>query len=377
MKHVFIGAVTAALLSLGVCAPLQAAETIKIGVAGAHTGDLACYGVPGLNAAKIVAAKVNAQGGLLGKQIELVIGDDQCKPELATNVATKLISDQVAAVMGPICSGPAKASLPLYNDAHIIAMSPTATTPALSESGENPMFFRTIAKNDALAQLSSRFMLESLKAKNIAYVHDNGDYGKGFCDTNKVLMEAAGTKTVLFEAVTPDAVDLSPIVRKLRHSKADIIVFGGYQPLASKLLQQMRRARVKTPMIGPDSLKDDAFLKMAGQAAEGVFTAYPKDTSFLPIYKEARQEHIDTFKAEPGPVYYNAYSAMLALVNAIKVAGTTDTDKVIEALHTSKVATPVGELVFSKSGDASGLALSIYTIKGGKYEETDYSLTLD
>ena len=54
-----------------------------------------------------------------------------------------------------------------------------------------------------------------------------------FCDTNKVLMEAAGTKTVLFEAVTPDAVDLSPIVRKLRHSKADIIVFGGYQPLAS------------------------------------------------------------------------------------------------------------------------------------------------
>lgn len=116
---------------------------------------------------------------------------------------------------------------------------------------------------------------------------------------------------------------------------------------------------------------------MAGQAAEGVFTAYPKDTSFLPIYKEARQEHIDTFKAEPGPVYYNAYSAMLALVNAIKVAGTTDTDKVIEALHTSKVATPVGELVFSKSGDASGLALSIYTIKGGKYEETDYSLTLD
>ncbi len=377
MKRVFFATVAAALLGMGLAAPLQAAETIKIGVAGAHTGDLACYGVPGLNAAKIVAAKVNAQGGVLGKQIELVIGDDQCKPELANNVATKLISEKVAAVMGPICSGPAKASLPLYNAAHIIAMSPTATTPALSADGKNPMFFRTIAKNNDLAKLSSRFMLESLKAKNIAYVHDNGDYGKSFCDDNRALMEKAGAKTVLFEAITPDAVDLSPIVRKLRHARADIIVFGGYQPLASKLLQQMRRSRVKTPLIGPDSLKDNAFLKMAGQAAEGVFTAYPKDTSSMPIYREARQEHIDTFKAEPGPVYYNAYSAMLALVNAIRVAGTTETDKVIEALHTSRVATPVGELVFNKSGDASGLALSIYIIKGGKYEETGYSLTLD
>ena len=89
MKRVFLGAVAAALLSLGLAAPLHAADTIKIGIAGAHSGDLASYGVPSLNAAKVVVAKANAQGGVLGKQIELVIGDDQCKPELATNVATK------------------------------------------------------------------------------------------------------------------------------------------------------------------------------------------------------------------------------------------------------------------------------------------------
>ena len=376
MKRVFIGAVTAALLSLGVCAPLQAAETIKIGVAGAHTGDLACYGVPGLNAAKIVAAKVNAQGGILGKQIELVIGDDQCKPELATNVATKLISDQVAAVMGPICSGPAKASLPLYNDAHIIAMSPTATTPALSESGENPMFFRTIAKNDALAQLSSRFMLESLKAKNIAYVHDNGDYGKGFCDTNKVLMEAAGTKTVLFEAVTPDAVDLSPIVRKLRHSKADIIVFGGYQPAASKLVQQMRRDRVKTTLVGPDGVKDETFLKMTGKDSEGTLASYPKDTSSLEMYKKAREAHVKQFGTEPGFGFYNAYAAMQAIIKAIETSGGTDTAKLLEALKSNEVETPLGKLSFNKSGDAAGLGLSVYVVKDGKFVETGHTITL-
>ena len=93
MKHLF-QFVAAAVLSAAVAAPAQAEDTIKIGVPGAHTGDLATYGVPSLNAAKIVVAKVNANGGVLGKKIELIAEDDQCKPELATNAATKLLSDK-------------------------------------------------------------------------------------------------------------------------------------------------------------------------------------------------------------------------------------------------------------------------------------------
>ena len=376
MKRAFLGLATALMtLSMGFSA--QAADTIKIGVAGAHSGDLASYGVPSLNAAKLVADKVNKAGGINGKQIELVIGDDQCKPELATNVATKLLSDHVAAVMGHICSGATKASLALYNEAHVISMSPSATTPGLTAGGSNPMFLRTIAKDDSQAMVTSKFMLEELKVKKVAYLHDNGDYGKGFADMNRANLEKAGVETVLFEAITPDAVDFSSIVKKLRHAKADILVFGGYQPTASKLLQQMRRAKVMTPVMGPDGLKDDAFIKMTGKDAEGVYCSYPKDTSSLPLYKEARQAHLDKYKTEPGSFYYFAYSAMLCLVNAIKEAGTTDTDKMLEVLHTKHVDTPIGSLVFNKSGDAAGLGMSIYQIKDGKFVETPYSITID
>ena len=98
--------IAAALVSVSLSAPALAADTIKIGVQGAHSGDLASYGVPSLNAAKIVIDEINAKGGVLGRKVELVSQDDQCKPELATNAATKLISDKVIAVMGPICSGP-------------------------------------------------------------------------------------------------------------------------------------------------------------------------------------------------------------------------------------------------------------------------------
>ncbi|MBO4300643.1 MAG: branched-chain amino acid ABC transporter substrate-binding protein [Desulfovibrio sp.] len=374
-KFFFLNAVFVGFLLAAGSAP--AADTIKIGVAGAHSGDLASYGVPSLNAAKVVIADVNARGGILGHQLELVSQDDQCKPELATNAATKLISDKVAVVMGHICSGPTKATLPLYTEARMVSMSPSATTPGLTEGGNNPFFFRTIANDKAQARLTSDFILNGLKAKKVAYLHDNGEYGKGFVDGNRAVLEKSDVETVLYEAVTPDAVDFSAVVRKLRRAKPDLLVFGGYQPTASKLLQQMRRDRVTTPMLGPDGLKDDAFIKMAGKDSEGVYMSYPKDTSDLPAYKHAREGHVKMFGSGPGSFYYNAYAAMVALINAMEKSGSTETDKIVEALHNSPVDTPLGTLTFSKTGDAAGMALSIYQVRDGKFVELDHSITLD
>ena len=346
----------AARCSVAVAAPAMAADTIKIGVQGAHSGDLASYGVPSLNAAKIVIEEANAKGGVLGKKIELVSQDDQCKPELATNAATKLISDKVVAIMGPICSGATNASLTL--------------------EGKHPLFLRTVANDNAQAQLTSSYIIEVLKAKKVAYLHDNGEYGKGFAQQNRGILEKAGVETVLFEAVTPDAVDFSAVVRKLRRAKADVLIFGGYQNTASKLVQQMRRDRVKTPLIGPDGVKDETFLKMTGKDSEGVMASYPKDTSTLAMYKHAREAHVKQFGSEPGFGYYNAYAATQALIKAIEVAGSTETDKIMAALKSTEVDTPLGKMSFNKAGDATGLGLSVYVVKDGKFVESDHSITL-
>lgn len=355
----------------------QAADTIKIGAQGAHSGDLASYGVPSLNAVKIVVDEVNANGGVLGKMIEVVAQDDQCKPEIATSAATKLVSDRVDAVVGPICSGPTVASLPLFQNANIIAISPTATTPGLTESGKNPLFMRTVAKDNAQAKLTSDFMLNHLKAKKIAYLHDNGDYGKGFADFNRELMEAGGAETVLFEAVTPDAVDFSPVVRKLRRAKPDVVVFGGYHPVASKLVQQMRRDRLETPFLGPDGVKDETFLKMTGKDGEGVYASYPRDTTNLPEYRKAREQHLKAYGSEPGFGYYNAYAATQALLDAIAKTGGTDTAALNKALRENYVDTPLGKIRFNEAGDAAGMGLSIYEVKDGKFVELDKSLVLE
>ena len=159
------------------------------------------------------------------------------------------------------------------------------------------------------------------------------------------------------------------VVRKLRRAKADVLIFGGYQNTASKLVQQMRRDRVKTPLIGPDGVKDETFLKMTGKDSEGVMASYPKDTSTLAMYKHAREAHVKQFGSEPGFGYYNAYAATQALIKAIEVAGSTETDKIMAALKSTEVDTPLGKMSFNKAGDATGLGLSVYVVKDGKFVE--------
>jgi len=229
----FSGLVIAACLSL-LTSSAFGADTIKIGVAGAHTGDLASYGLPTVNAAKLVAKDVNAKGGIDGKQIELLVQDEECKPEKATNAATKLVSDGAVVVVGHICSGATKAALPIYTEAKVVTMSPSATNPELTQSGQYPTFFRTIASDDAQAKLGVDFALAKLGAKKIAVLHDKGDYGKGYAEyAQKFIKEGGQAEVVLFEGVTPGAVDYSSVVQKIRQSGADTVMFGGYHPEAS------------------------------------------------------------------------------------------------------------------------------------------------
>ena len=131
---IIVALMIAAFTVFMVSGSVLAADTIKLGVAGAHSGDLASYGIPSVKAAELVVKDYNARGGILGKKVELLVEDDVCKPEVATNTATKLVSEGADVVMGHICSGATKAALPIYKDSGIICMSPSATNPAWHHS---------------------------------------------------------------------------------------------------------------------------------------------------------------------------------------------------------------------------------------------------
>ncbi|MEN8199831.1 MAG: branched-chain amino acid ABC transporter substrate-binding protein [Thermodesulfobacteriota bacterium] len=370
LKKKFLVAAVSMGFAMAISGGAMAEDTIKLGVAGAHSGDLASYGLPTVNAAKLVADQYNAKGGINGKKVVVLVEDDVCKPEVATNTATKLVTDGVDVVLGHICSGATKSALPIYKEAGVVVMSPSATNPELTQSGDYPNFFRTIASDDAQAKTEVDFAINTIGAKKIAVIHDKGDYGKGLAEFAKTFIEQSGkAEVVLFEGVTPGAVDYTAIVQKIKRKGSDAVIFGGYHPEASKIVSMMKKKRVKTTFISDDGVKDDTFIKVAGENAEGVYASGPNDNSQNPLSATAIEAHKKAYNEDPGAFYENAYSAALALLNAVEKSGSTDMAAVVKALQTEKVDTPVGTIHFDEKGDAVGVGFAMYQVQNGKYVE--------
>ncbi|WP_419660236.1 branched-chain amino acid ABC transporter substrate-binding protein [Desulfosarcina variabilis] len=343
---------------------------VKIAVVGPHSGDLASYGIPTTRAAELVVERRNALCGINERKIELVIEDDVCKPEIATSSATKVTGEGVHAVLGHICSGATKAALGIYKDSNLVAMSPSATNPDLTQSGDYPNFFRTIASDDAQAKLEVEFALGTLKVSKIAVLHDKGDYGKGLAEFAKTFVEADSRgEVVLYEGVTPGAVDYSAVVNKIKQTGAEAVIFGGYHPEASKIVSQMRKKSMDTLFISDDGVKDDTFIKVAGEYAEGVYATGPMDTSKNPIAIEAVEAHKAKYGDDPGAFFLNAYAASLALINAVEKSCSTDYNDIVNVLRSEWVATPLGIIKFDEKGDAIGVGFAMYQVQSGVYIE--------
>jgi branched-chain amino acid transport system substrate-binding protein len=359
-------------LGMVLVVPALAADTIKIGVAGAHSGDLASYGIPTIKAAELVINKYNAKGGLLGKKIELLVQDDQCKTEVAVSVATKLITNNADVVLGHICSGPCKATLPIYQNEGVILISPSATNTDLTKSGKYNNFFRTIAPDDAQAQTQINFALDKLGAKKIAIVHDKGDYGKGLAEFAKIfLQKESRAELVLFEGITPGALDYSAIVNKVKKSDADVLLYGGFHPEASKLVQQMRKKHMKTLFISDDGVKDITFIKVAGKYAEDVYATGPIDTTKNRMAAEAIEEHRKAYGSDPGAFFLNAYAATMVVLEGIKTAGSLEFDTLSKTLRSQFVETPLGKISFDQRGDAIGVGFSVFQVQNGVYVDVN------
>ncbi|HDH12568.1 MAG TPA: branched-chain amino acid ABC transporter substrate-binding protein [Nitrospirae bacterium] len=372
LGKLFLTLISVVFIALAISCTEPDTQSVKMGVAGPHSGDLASYGIPSVKAAELVVKDINAKGGILGRKVELLVEDDVCKPELATNTATKMVSQGVDVVLGHICSGATKAALGIYKESKIITMSPSATNPALTQSGDYPNFFRTIASDDAQAKLEVDFALDVLKLKKIAVLHDKGDYGKGLAEFAKSFLEKSGRADVVFyEGITPGAVDYSAVVQKIKLSGAEAVIFGGYHPEASKIVMLMRKKKMNTIFISDDGVKDITFIKVAGKYSEGVYATGPKDVSSNPLAVKANEAHKEAYGSDPGAFFLNAYAAAQALLNAIEKAGTTDYDAVSKALRTEYVETPLGKIRFDNRGDAIGVGFSMFQVQNGEYVEVN------
>lgn len=308
--------------------------TINIGVMGPMSGDYTAAGVDIRDAAKLQVQKINASGGLLGKQINLIPADDACDAQTATQAAQKLISQGVVAVVGGYCSS---ASIPetkvFHENGNIPYVNGASTNPTLTESGYTN-FFRTIGRDDEQGPFAAKFMIEALGAKRIAILHDNTAYAKGLAEETKKTVESSGSaQVVYYDAITPGEKDYTSTLTDIASKSPDVLYFTGYFSEAGILAKEHHDLNLQFALMGGDATNDQTVIDTAGPAADGMYVDTAPIAKFLSAAQDFVKEYKDAYSRDPGPYSVYTYDDLGVLAEAIKNAGSTDAQKIIDALH--------------------------------------------
>jgi branched-chain amino acid transport system substrate-binding protein len=353
-------------LALTLAAAPVKAEDIKIAVVGPMTGPVATIGEQQKRGAEAAAAAINAAGGVMGRNIQIVVEDDACDPKQAVAVANLIVGLQIKFVAGHACSGSSIPAADVYADNNVLMMSPASSNPALTEKG-HPTIMRLYGRDDAQGAFIAPFIAEKFKGKTIAILHDKSAYGKGLATVVKETLNAAGVKEVLFDGINPGEKDYNAIVTKLKSLGAEVVYFGGYHTEAGLILRQAADQGYKFNLIMGDSLATAEFWAIAGPAGEGTMFTFPTDPRRSPTAVKA----LEQFKAqnyEPEGFTLFSYGVIQAIAEGIKRAGSDDPVKVAKALKDGRpVETVLGPIKFDSKGDIEDPRYDINLWHAGKY----------
>jgi len=368
MQKVKFPLLAAAALAAALSVTTAKAEDITIGMAGPITGDLAEFGAQLVRGAEKAVADLNKAGGVMGKQIKLEKGDDQCDPKQAPIVANDLVAKGVVFVAGHFCSGSSIPASSVYAEEGILQITPASTNPKFTDEAPSNLTFRTCGRDDQQGSFAGPWIAEHFKGKNVAIVHDKSQYGQGLADLTKAAMNAAGQNEAMYEAVTAGEQDYTALVTKMKEAKIDVIYFGGYHPEAALIVKQAREQGLKAPLLSGDSLNTQEFATLAGASSDGVMFTNAAEARNLPSAKAV----VESFRAEgfePEGYTLSTYAAVQVWAAAATEAGTTDSAKVAEVMRSHDWDTVVGKLGFDAKGDLTSAAYVWYVFKDGKYAE--------
>src|SRR5450830_1253814 len=321
----------------------MAADPIKIGVSGPFTGGSAPMGVSMRDGVKLAVADINAKGGVLGRQLQMVERDDEAKPERGVQIAQELINkEKVVATVGFINTGVALASQRFYQEAKIPVIDNVATgsiiTKQFADQPEN-YIFRNSANDQIQSHMIVREAVDNRKFKKVAILADSTNYGQlGREDLEKVLASRS-MKAVAVEKYNIKDVDMTAQLLKAKQAGADVVLTYGIGTELAQIANGMEKLGWKVPMVGSWTLSMGNFIDNAGKNGDGTrmpqtFIQEPsnaKRKAFIDAYVKAYNPPGGRM---PSPVSAaQGYDSIYLLAAAIKQAGSTDGQKILAALE--------------------------------------------
>ncbi len=322
------------------CGSKESGDTIKVGANFELTGNVANYGNATIEGLQLAIEEANEAGGINGKKIELVSVDDKSEAAESINAATKLISDDdVKIIVGPATTGLVLAETQTATDAKVPIIAPCATSPeATVENGKvKPYVFRSCFIDPQQGEVMATFAAKDLKAKTaVIYVDNSSDYSKSLAKVFREKFEAAGGKVVMEEAFLQKDQDFKATLTKLKTANADVMFVPAYYEEVGKIVKQAREMGINSAILGTDGWDDTKVVDIAGaDALNNTFfsTHYSEKDAEVQGFIEAYKKK---FNRAPNVFAALGYDAGKMLVDALKRAGSGDTEKIREALEATK-----------------------------------------
>ena len=371
-----MGAALGAMLMGGVLAGCGGGNTassdeIKIGANFEMTGNVANYGQATLDGLNLAIKEINEAGGVNGKKLVVVSADNKSEAAEAVNAATKLISDDgVKVIVGPAVTANVMAESQVATDNKVPVIAPDATSPAVTvENGQvKPYIFRSCFIDPQQGEVMAQFASKDLSAKTaVIYVDNSSDYSKSLGQVFKEKFEAAGGNVVMEEAFLQKDQDFKATLTKIKTANADVIFIPAYYEEVGKIVKQARELGITCPLLGTDGWDDVKVVDIAGTDALN-------NTFFSTHYSEKDptvQDFLKAFNAEYGhmPNVFGAlgYDAGKMLVDAIKRAGSDDSDAIRKALEETKdLQVGTGKITMDKNHNPIKDAVILEMVNGEK-----------
>jgi branched-chain amino acid transport system substrate-binding protein len=332
-------------------------DGLAIGFFGALTGANANLGLNEYNGANVAVTEWNEENK--DCQIELKKFDSQGSPDQAPALAQQAIQDRsVIGLIGPAFSGESRTANPIFDQAGLSVITPSATGVDLSTKGWK-IFHRAVGNDNAQGPAIVDYLKNELNAKSIAVLDDKSEYGKGIAD---IVRQGFGAGVKVNDSFDDKATEFSSTVNKVKAGNVDAVVFGGYYSQGGPLAKQLKEGGVTATFIGPDGVNDKGFVEGAGDAAEGAILTAPSAPSdavegaedFVEKYKEVNKTDVGLYSLE-------AYDAANIYLECIK-KGNTTREKIEQCLDTIEFKGLTKTYKWAATGELDG-KVTIYAYK--------------
>ncbi len=357
-------------------------DVIKIGAAGPFTGDLSKIGLDSLNAIKMAVHEFNQAGGVDGRMVEIVVGDDGGDPAKGNVVADKFISDEsILGIVGPMNSSVTNAALPAYDKANLVLISQSSTTSDLTDKGYSVMH-RICPRDDAQGKAAAVFILNEVKPEKLYILDDKTTYGQGLASEVEKNLKDQGFSRLKRDQIAIQDKDFSAVIGLIKSFGADMVYMAFSNPAqAANLAKQLASADLRPALMAGDGcMEKDQLIGGGGDAVSGMYL-----TSIGRSIKEVSeaQEFVRKFESQYGAMSIfsgQTYESTKVLLEAIRVAakaGELTRQGVQKAVHETKdfqgiLGFPIS---FDSKGDIVGGEIFVLKVDGGDFSEVKKYVT--